>query len=129
MLVVFSDGESAWPGDDARADEAEHVARETGTTIFPVMLDKQGGTPMGAAESVHDFLGLAPATGGREFKAFMGIDVLPSILKAVAGEVRSGYIAGFYVPASGGKKRHQIEVVLRAKDRGRLYGGSRTIVY
>jgi hypothetical protein len=127
MLVVFSDGESAWPGDENRADEAARVAEASGTTLFPVMLNKAGASSMDAAESIHDFMSLAGATGGRVFQGFMGTNVLPSILKAVSGEVRSDYIAGFYVPAVGDKKRHRIEVVLRSKTLGKLYGGSRTL--
>lgn len=129
MLIIFSDGESEWPGDESRAEEASRVAEASGTTLFPVMLDKSGASAMGAAGSIHDFLSLASATGGRTFQGFMGTDVLPNILKSLAREIRSDYIAGFYVPSSGDQKRHHIEVVLRSKDRGRLYGGSRTLVH
>jgi VWFA-related protein len=129
MLVIFSDGESEWPGDENRAGEAERAAKETGTTIFPVMLNKSGGNSMSAADSIHDYLSLAGATGGKEFKGFMGTDILPRILKAVSVEIRSDYIAGFYVPATDKKKRHQVEVVLRSKTQGRISGGARTIVH
>ncbi len=129
MLVIFSDGESESPGDESRAAEAERAAKETGTTVYPVMLNKAGGNSIGAADSIHDFLSLAGATGGKEFKGFMGTDVLPKILSALAGEIRSDYVAGFYLPAAEAKKRHQVEVVLRSKAQGRLTGGSRTIVY
>jgi len=47
MVVIFSDGESAWPGDEGRADEAARVAQESGTTLYPVMLTRMpraGGT-------------------------------------------------------------------------------------
>ena len=129
MVVIFSDGESASMGDEGRADEVTRAARESGTTIFPVMLNKSAALSMDSADSIHDFMSLAPATGGREFEGFMGTDVLPSVLKALASEVRSEYIAGFYVPVSGWQKPRQIEVVLRSKDRGRLYGGSRILVH
>jgi VWFA-related protein len=128
MLVIFSDGESASLGDESRADEATRAARESGTALFPVMLNKSGAS-MDSVDSIHDFMNLAPATGGRELQGLMGVDVLPSILKALAREIRSGYIAGFYVPVSGEPKRHKIEVVLRAKDQGRLYGGSRILMH
>jgi VWFA-related protein len=128
MLVIFSDGESASLGDEGRAGEATRVAEESGTALFPVMLSKST-LSMDSADSIHDFMNLASSTGGREFQGLMGADVLPSILKALAGEIRSGYVAGFYVPVSGGQKRHKIEVVLRSKDQGRLYGGSRILMH
>jgi VWFA-related protein len=128
MLVIFSDGESAWLGDEGRAGEAARVAGESGTALFPVMLSKSA-LSMESVDSIHDFMNLASATGGRELQGLMGADVLPSILKALAAEIRSGYIAGFYVPVSRERKRHKIEVVLRSKDQGRLYGGSRILVH
>ena len=129
MVVVFSDGESSTPGDESRADDAVRAARESGAAIFPVLLDKPGGSPMSSLDSIHEFMSLAGATGGREFKGFMGTDVLPSVLKAVSAEIRQDYIAGFYVPASSGKKRHQVEVALHSKNLGKLSGGTRAIVY
>jgi VWFA-related protein len=129
MVVVFSDGESAWPGDENRAGEATRAAAESGTAIFPVILNKSGPLSPESAGSIHDFMNLASATGGREFHGLMGGDVLPSVLKALASEIRSGYVAGFYVPVSGEPKRRRIEVVLRSKDQGRLYGGSRILIH
>jgi hypothetical protein len=131
MLVIFSDGESAWPGDENRVAEATRVAEESGTVIFPVMLNKSAAADhsMDSADSIHDFMNLAASTGGKGFQGFMGTDVLPSVLKSLASEIRSEYVAGFYVPVSGEAKRHRIEVVLRSKDQGRLYGGSRTLVH
>ena len=128
MLVVFSDGESASPGDEARADEAARVAKESGTAVFPVMLETTGNS-VGSAGSIHDFMSLASETGGKQFQGFMGTDVLPTVLKAVAREIRYDYVGGFYLAASGKPKSHKIEVVLRSKDRGQLYGGSRTIMH
>jgi VWFA-related protein len=128
MLVIFSDGESASFGDDDRASEAIRAAGESGTMLFPVMLSKSS-VSMDAVSSIRDFMGLASATGGKEFQGLMGADVLPTVLKSVAGEIRSEYIAGFYVPITGQQKRHQIEVVLRSKDQGRLYGGSRILIH
>lgn len=128
MLVIFSDGESASFGDDNRAGEAIRVAGESGTMLFPVMLSKSS-LSMDAVNSIHDFMGLASATGGKEFQGLMGADVLPTVLKSVAGEIRAEYIAGFYVPVTGQQKRHQIQVVVRSKDQGKLYGGSRILIH
>ena len=131
MALVFSDGESTSPGDDSRAAEAARAAEESGTAIFPVMLNKPAGLDHSAqyAESIHDFMNLAQETGGKGFQGFMGTDLLPQTLKALAGEIRSDYMAGFYVRVSGEQKRHRIEVVLRSKEQGRLYGGSRVLVH
>jgi VWFA-related protein len=131
MAVVFSDGESTTPGDESRVGEATRVAEESGTAIFPVMLNKSAaaGSSMDSAESVHEFMSLAQETGGKGFQGFMGTDVLPQILKALAGEIRSDYMAGFYARVSGEPKRHRIEVVLRSKEQGRLYGGSRVLIH
>jgi VWFA-related protein len=129
MLVVFSDGESASFGDETRSSEVTRVAAESGTALFPVILTGSGPLDMASADSVHDFVNLAAATGGREFHGMMGADVLPSILKSLAGEIRSDYVTGFYVPVSVERKPHRIEVVLRSKDQGRLYGGSRVLVH
>jgi VWFA-related protein len=131
MLVIFSDGESTSPGDDSRVGEATRVAEESGTAIFPVMLNKPrtADHSMETVDSINEFMNLAQATGGKGFQGFMGTDVLPATLKALAGEMRSDYMAGFYVRVSEEQKRHRIEVVLRSKDRGRLYGGSRVLVH
>ncbi len=127
MALIFSDGESEWPGDENRVDEVVRAAAESGTSLFPVTLTKMGAG--GSGESVRDFVGLASATGGKEFQRLMGVDVLPSILKGLGQEIRAGYVAGFYLSAGGRQKRHHIEVLLHSKDAGKLYGGSRTIVY
>jgi hypothetical protein len=50
-------------------------------------------------------------------------------LKNVAHEIRSDYVAGFYLPPSNEKKKHKVEVLLRSKDRGELVGGSRSIEF
>jgi hypothetical protein len=78
---------------------------------------------------VNDFMRLADATGGKGFQHIMGSDVLPSILKGLADEIRYDYVGGFYLPPSTEKKKHKVEVVLRSKDRGELFGGSRMIEY
>jgi len=130
MVVIFSDGVSEWPGDGGRSGEAARVAEESGAALFPVILDKSAAAnSTDSAGSIHDFMNLASATGGRGFQGFMGTDVLPIILKAVASEIRCDYVAGFYLPASGQRKSHKIEVVLRSKDSGQLYGGSRLLVH
>jgi VWFA-related protein len=78
---------------------------------------------------VNEFMNLADATGGKGFQRIMGTDVLPSILKGLAEEIRYDYVAGFYLPESTEKKKHKVEVVLRSKDRGELFGGSRIVEY
>ncbi len=130
MVVILSDGESTSPGDASRVEEAARVAKEAGASLFPVMLNSlAAGSSREAADSVKGFMGLAAATGGKEFFGLMGGNVLPTVLQGLAREMRSDYVAGFYVAASAEPKRHRIEVVLRSKEQGRIYGGSRELVH
>jgi len=130
MVVILSDGESTSPGDASRVEEAARVAREAGASLFPVMLNgPAAGSSREAADSVKGFMGLAAATGGKEFFGLMGGNVLPTVLQGLAREMRSEYVAGFYVAASAEPKRHRIEVVLQSKEQGRIYGGSRELVH
>lgn len=149
MLVIFSDGESTARGDDIRDEEAIQAALDRGIALYPVTLsnslagaapvrstappDPAGAVysnwPMRRAASINKFEQLAAATGGMKFEAISNADVLPAILKKMARHIQYDYVAGFYPPSSGGTARHKVEVVLRAKDRGRILGGTRTVVH
>jgi VWFA-related protein len=127
-LVVFSDGESEWPGDEARTGDVVRAAKESGTAVFPVMLNKAGAAASAkAVDSVREFMSLGPETGGRGFQGFMGTDVLPIALKSLAHEIRSDYVAGFYVSDSPKRKAHEVQVVLRSGDA--ILGGTRIVVH
>ena len=138
MLVIFSDGESSTPGDEVRAFEVAKAAEKSGTTLFPVMLDGPAADhSREAMQSTAEFMKLASVTGGKSLVGFMGTDVLPSILQAVAHEIENDYVAGVYLSVDGkaglsadGKARpRKIEVVLRSKVRGKLIEAPRTILY
>ncbi|MGD1094379.1 MAG: VWA domain-containing protein [Bryobacteraceae bacterium] len=139
MLVIFSDGQSTSANDVDQVVAATRLANQSGTALFPVMI---GELPMAdkevrltrypIASSISDFLKLAPSTGGKILAGFTeggGGPSLPFVLKSLANEIRSDYVAGFYLPRSGEQKPHKIEVVLRSKDRGRLDGANRIIVH
>ncbi len=130
-VVIFSDGESASFGDEQRVGEATRVANEAGAALFPVMLSAPSAAKLSreTMDSIQAFMGLASATGGREFQGLMGADVLASVLKGLANQIRSEYVAGFYVTMSGEPKRRHIEVVLHDKERWRIQGGQRTLVH
>jgi len=72
---------------------------------------------------------LAPATGGRTLGGLMNTDVLPTILKSLATQIRGSYVAGYYPEQSASSRPHQVEIVLLDKKRGQLFGGTRTVVH
>lgn len=49
-------------------------------------------------------------------------DVLPALLKSIAAEIRSTYVAGYYPSTTGASGRHQTQVVLASRDRGQITG-------
>jgi hypothetical protein len=59
----------------------------------------------------------------------MNTDVLPTILKSLATQIRGSYVAGYYPEQSSTPKPQKVEIVLLNKHRGQLYGGVRTVVY
>ena len=142
MMAILSDGESAFLGDGDRVGEAISAARESGIALYPVMLAKPAVTPDGLSAptiaptfsqsnlpSIAAFMDLAPATGGRALSGLMNTDVLPSIVKSLATQIRGSYVAGYYPVQSATPKPHKVEIVLLDKHRGQLYGGVRTVVH
>jgi VWFA-related protein len=142
MMAILSDGESSFPGDGDRVGEAISAARESGIALFPIMLTKSAVAPDGLSApsiaptfsqsnlpSIKAFMDLAPATGGRALSGLMNTDVVPSILKSLATQIRGSYVAGYYPEQSATPTPHKVEIVLVDKQRGRLYGGVRTVVH
>ena len=140
MMAILSDGESSFPGDGDRVRESIEAARESGIALYPVILAKSAAvdsrtgvsTPtltQNVVQSVGAFLGLAPATGGRTLGGLMNTDVLPTILKSLATQIRGSYVAGYYPEQSASSRPHQVEIVLLDKKRGQLFGGTRTVVH
>ena len=82
-----------------------------------------------ARRAVGDFTSLGPATGGKKIEVLADGNMLPTVLKWIAEQIRYEYVAGFQPSPSGAKKRHKAEVVARNKNRGRITGGTRTLMY
>jgi VWFA-related protein len=129
MMVVFSDGESAYRGDALRGPEAVNAALETGTAIYPALLLTGGLARAKESVSVQKFLELAERTGGRSFSGPMDDRIVPSILQSMAAEIQSSYVAGYYPRASDAKSQHVVQVGLTNKERGEINGGMRILVH
>jgi outer membrane biosynthesis protein TonB len=77
---------------------------------------------------MENFRELASRTGGESFSAPNTKDVLPAILSAIARHIRYDYVAGFYPSSPGAaRKRHTVEVSLRAGNKGQITGGKRLL--
>ncbi len=88
--------------------------------------------PNFAANQQHAiFLGLGRETGGSEYiRHAPGKDVINDVLKKVARELESTYVAGYYPQVPPGEKReHSVQAGLVSKARGKLRGAARKAVY
>jgi hypothetical protein len=74
---------------------------------------------------------LAKLTGGRSFAPpTFSEDTVRTVLQIVSESIRCEYVVGVSPSLSpGGPKRHDIEIRLRSKAMGQLWGGKRTIRY
>jgi VWFA-related protein len=96
------------------------------------------GPPLAAGtsrmESIKHYISLAQATGGQEFQTTVSDELLPEILRVQAERMRFDYVVGYY-PSSATDKpagtatEHSVQVILRAKDRGTILGGTRLVVH
>lgn len=140
-----------------RYDRVVSIAQQTGISVYPVLLitqlTTQDATP-GAAplqrettvpgpkqtlfsdisastrlRMVGNFVNLGSATGGKKIEVVTGGNMLPTVLRWLAEQLRNEYVVAFQPAASEEKRRHNIEVVLRSKDRGEINGGSQSLVY
>ncbi|MEO8592384.1 MAG: hypothetical protein ABI759_03605 [Candidatus Solibacter sp.] len=149
------DGASSETQMDERYKRAVGIAQQSNLAAFPVVLTvplaSQDSTPTPAAprasrvagpqignseitastlmRAAGNFANLGAVTGGKRFDVLSAGNMLTSILKWLADEIRSEYVAGFEVAASRDKKRHKIEVIMRNKDRGRVSTGALSLVY
>jgi VWFA-related protein len=158
MLVIFSNGQSD-EGSTSSAQQQERfqravgIAQEAGITVYPILLlaplavqtittppsaprnSSVGGPQFSPADpspslrAAGDFTSLGAATGGKKIEVLTGGNMLPTALKWIADQIRNEYVAGFQPTISGEKKRRKAEVVMRNKDRGRITGGARTLLY
>ena len=157
MLVVLSDGESDTGSSLSQAskrdqsDAAVRAAQGANMALYPVLLKQpfgsqassggsdsfaRGGGSRGASgsssdalRSIGDFTNLSSATGGDNFDALSGSNFLPGLIKSIAKLSQDDYVVGFELHSSGAVKRHKVEVVLRDKNRGKVVGGTRTLVH
>ena len=158
ILAVFSDGRSDVGSTSATAEQERYqravgIAQENGITAYPVLLiaplavqtittppspprtstvegpqfSPPDTTP--ALRAVGNFTNLGAATGGKRFEVLTGGNMLPNILKWIAEQIRDDYVAGFQAPTSAEKRRRKAEVLMRNKNRGRINGGTHTLVY
>ncbi len=149
IMIVFSDGLSTTK---TKPEEAVKIARACGVALYPVVLghlrviqqgqinDRPGFANPRALErqaramdkewQMREFAEIGAATGGRSFDPpHLNELVVREILKSVVRDVQAEYVAGYY-PASGETRRaHKVEVVLRDKRAGKVYGGVRTVVH
>jgi hypothetical protein len=153
MLIVFSDGVSTFPGDMERQKQAIQAAKEAGVSVFPVLIQRSAAVlnpdasvsvldpaarsprtsalpgPLSTEASVQRFVRLAQETGGEATPAVSGNDVIARILKSLARRIEFDYVAGYYPVSSGKKEQHNVEIVLKAQDRGTVIGGRRIVVH
>lgn len=148
---------ASWPGDTTRSvmlfvrgwqgldwtggasDGVVELSRQFGITLYPVVLQgeyvpinvDQLGRPGERYRGLLGMVGLGHATGGL---AFTPAQITPAaasqMLAAVAGHLRSEYVAGFEVQASSGPpQQHRVEVRLRSEEAGAVTGGVRVVTY
>ncbi len=95
----------------------------------PQMTMKTGITSSTAARALGNFSNLGAVTGGTKLEMPGGGNLLPTVVKWIADEIRNDYVAAFQVTTAAAKKRHKIEVIMRNKDRGKITTGALNLVY
>jgi VWFA-related protein len=159
VVVVSSgqtdQGSSSATAQQERFERAVAIAQRANIAAYPVVLiaqlSSQDSTPSSAPaarsrtsgpqttssdisastmlRTAGNFANLGASTGGRKLEVLTAGNMLPTVLKQIADEIRSEYVAGFQVSPSGSPKPHKIEVVMRNKDRGRIATGALHLVY
>lgn len=159
MLAILSDGKSDQGSSSETAEQERYqrtvgIAQQTNISLYPVLLL----APLGAQDtassssrssssrsspqtsssdissstmlrSVGNFTNLGAATAGKKIEVMPGGNLLPTVLKWIGDQIRNEYVAGYQPSLSPEKKRHKSEVVMRNKDRGRITGGTLTLMY
>ena len=131
---MFSDGIDT--GSDVTFEKAMREAQAAGVSIYPVVVAsavppppppaagrraKKGNSvgPMMAMQFRH----LADS-GGLDMSALPGTDNLALLFRELGKKLRDAYVAA-YPPGEGERK---VRVVLRDPSRGKVIGGTRTVV-
>ena len=151
-MIVFSDG---FATSKTKPEAAVKAARAAGIPLYPVVLGHQRvvqrgqivtggrgdigvnpralerqGRAMEQEWQMREFADTAAATGGRSFDPpVLSEIIVREILKSVVRDVQAEYLAGYYPAAAETRRLHKVEVVLRDKGAGKIYGGVRTVVH
>lgn len=145
ILIWFSNG---WGGGGTlQTDLLATRAAAAGITIDPVMVDfgnlpavsgsaggsfsVSGGTPGGQTRFVNAPLTgeIGRMTGGQLFVIeHLERDDFVQILTAIRNKAIFGYQIGFVPDKSGKPRKHELEVKMTSKDKGKLLGGRRSEV-
>lgn len=159
LVVVFSSGQTdqgSFSADDQQKlyQRTVDIAQRANINLYPAVLipklatqdatpgnaplTKKGSGPqvtsseMSAITALRvagNFANLGPTTGGKRIEILSAGNMLPTVLKALADEMRTEYVAGFEVSPSSQRKKHKIEVVIKNKDRGKVTTGGLNLVY
>lgn len=81
------------------------------------------------ARGLGNFGNLGPVTGGHKVELVASGNMLATLVKSIADQIRSEYVVGFQVSVSGTQKSHKIEVIMRNKDRGHITTGALRLAY
>lgn len=127
ILVVFSDGLDS--GSDVTFLQAMREAQAAGVSIYPVVVASL--VPPPGASRKKNGTGLSPVqfrhladSGGQDLSATPGMGTLPMLFRELTKKLRDSYVAA-YQPGEGERK---VRVVLRDPLRGKVIGGTRTVV-
>ena len=150
-------GASSATAEEQRYQRALSIAQQTGVAVYPVLLiprlaaqdSTPGAAPLEARSStrgpqpmlgadistdtrlrtVGNFVNLGASTGGKKIEIPAGGNMLPTAVNWLAEQLRNEYIAGFQPTTGEEKRRHNLEVVMKNKDRAKITGGTLTLVY
>ena len=143
ILIWFSEGGSGHLG--LHTDLLASQAAAAGITINPVIVNfgdlpvfTSGGggsfsVPVETANGTTRFVNapltgnVGPMTGGQLFvREHLDRDGLVQILTEIRNKALSGYQVGFAPDKSGKPRKHDLEVTMTSKDKGRLVDGRRS---
>ena len=137
ILSVFSDGLDS--GSDVTFAQAMREAQAAGVSIYPVVVASAAPPPSSASRrakkgsAVTPTMDLAGAamqfrqladSGGQDMSAVPGADNVAVLFREMTKKLRGAYVAA-YQPAEG---ERTVRVVLRDPSRGKVIGGTRTVV-
>ena len=132
--------------ESVKQDDAIAAARSAGIPVFPVLVNyhpRQGtgiaSGPLAAAAGIVSsvetsqsaFGSLGEATGGRAFLFSGGspANLVDQILTRIAREIRYEYVAGYTPARSRERAKHNVEIVLKNANLGKVVGGVRDVEY